>query len=110
MGIVSTPDREVLVEDTDVALIDGTLNPNCFNPSSIHDTGLGGITPRNHDRVRSRKRYCLEVKIHEASSKGHRALWATLWNSANVVDLMGDDLDVIEAVLLDDTTALLYVG
>ena len=31
----------------------------------------------------------------------------SLWNSANVVDLMGD---ITEAILLDDTTALLYMG
>ena len=33
-----------------------------------------------------------------------------LWNPANIVDIMEDDLDVTEAVLLDDTMALLYVG
>ena len=33
-----------------------------------------------------------------------------MWNPANVVDLMEDDLDVTEAILLDGTTALLYVG
>ena len=33
-----------------------------------------------------------------------------LLNSASIVDLMGDDLDVTEAVILDHTTAILYVG
>ena len=35
---------------------------------------------------------------------------AALWNLANLVNIMEDDLDVTEAVLLDDTTAILYVG
>ena len=35
---------------------------------------------------------------------------ATLWNPANLVDIMEDDLDVTEAVLPEDNTALLYVG
>ena len=32
---------------------------------------------------------------------------AALWNSANLVNLMEDDLDITEAVLLDDTIAIL---
>ena len=32
------------------------------------------------------------------------------WSLASIVDLMEDDLDVTEAVLLDHTTAILYVG
>ena len=35
---------------------------------------------------------------------------ATLWNSANLVNIMEDDLDVTEAVLLDDIMAIHYVG
>ena len=35
---------------------------------------------------------------------------ATLWNSANLVNLMEDDLDITEAVLLDNTMAILYMG
>ena len=35
---------------------------------------------------------------------------AMLWNPGNLVDIMEDNLDVMEAVLLDDITALLYVG
>ena len=35
---------------------------------------------------------------------------AVLWNSAKLVDLMEDDLDVMEVILLDDTMAILYVG
>ena len=31
-------------------------------------------------------------------------------NSASIVDLMEDDLDVSEAVILDHITAILYVG
>ena len=32
------------------------------------------------------------------------------WNLASIVNLMQDDLDVTEAVLLDHTMAILYVG
>ena len=35
---------------------------------------------------------------------------AALWNPANLVNLMEDDLDVTEAILLDDTMAILYMG
>ena len=98
------------MECTDAALIDRILNPDCFDPSSIHVTELGRVAPRNHDRARSQKQYCLEIKIHEASSRGHRAVLATLWHPANIVDNMEDDLDVTEAVLLDDTMVLLYTG
>ena len=35
---------------------------------------------------------------------------AELWNSANLVNLMEDDLDVTEAILLDNTMAILFVG
>ena len=35
---------------------------------------------------------------------------AALWNSANLVNLMEDDLDITEAIVLDDTVAILYVG
>ena len=49
-------------------------------------------------------------KIHEASSKECRAVLAMLWNPANLVNIMEDDLDNMEAVLLNDTTALLYIG
>ena len=97
------------MEDIDATLIDRIPNPDCFDPSSVHVMELGRVAPRNCDRARSQRQYCLEVKIHEASSRGRRAIWTALWNSANVVDLMEDDLDVTEAVLLDDTTALLYV-
>ena len=33
-----------------------------------------------------------------------------LLNSASIVDLMGDDLDVTEAAILDHITATLYLG
>ena len=33
-----------------------------------------------------------------------------LLNSASIVDLMGEDLDVTEAVILDNIMAILYVG
>ena len=33
-----------------------------------------------------------------------------MWNPASIADMMSDDLDVIEVVVLDHITAILYVG
>ena len=33
-----------------------------------------------------------------------------MWNPASIVDMMSDDLDITEVVVLDHTTAILYVG
>ena len=54
--------------------------------------------------------YCLEVTVHEATRKGCRALSAVLWKSAIIVNLMEDNLDITEAVLLNNTMAILYIG
>ena len=37
-------------------------------------------------------------------------LYPVLMNSAGIVNLMEDDLDVTEAVILDHITTILYVG
>ena len=50
------------------------------------------------------------ITVYEATKRGHRALPTVSWNLASLVDLMRDDLDVTEAVLLDHTMAILYVG
>ena len=33
-----------------------------------------------------------------------------MWNHASIADMMGDDLDVMEVMVLDHITAILYVG
>ena len=33
-----------------------------------------------------------------------------MWNPASITDMMSDDLDIMEAVVLDHITAILYVG
>ena len=33
-----------------------------------------------------------------------------MWNPARITDMMSDDLDIMEAVVLDHITAILYIG
>ena len=33
-----------------------------------------------------------------------------MWNPASITDMMSDDLDIMEAVVLDHITAILYIG
>ena len=65
---------------------------------------------QNHDQMDSERRYCLLTTIHETICQGHRALLKPMWNPASIADMMSDDLDVMEAVVLDHITAILYVG
>ena len=65
---------------------------------------------QNHDRMDSGRRYCLLTTIHEATCRGCRALLKPIWNPASIADMMSDDLDIIEAVVLDHITAILYIG
>ena len=65
---------------------------------------------QNHDQMDSGRRYCLLTTIHEATRRGCRALSKPMWNPANITDMMSDDLDVMEAAVLDHITAILYVG
>ena len=109
-GVLSTADRESPVDCTDAASIDGASDPRCFNSSQVHMEELGTTTPWSCDRMSSRKQYCLENKVQEASRKGCRTMSAVLWNSANLVNLMEDNLYIMEAILLNNTTAILYVG
>ena len=63
---------------------------------------------QDHDRMSSGRRYCLWV--YEATKREHRALPSAVMNSAGIVDLIEDDLDISEAVILDHIMAILYVG
>ena len=65
---------------------------------------------QDHDRMSSGRRYCLWVTVYEVTKRGHWALPTVVMNSAGIVDLMEDDLDVSKAVILDHITAILCVG
>ena len=59
--------------------------------------------------MNSGRRYCLLITVHEATKRGCWALPKLKWNPANITDMMRDDLDVIEAVILDHIATILYV-
>ena len=65
---------------------------------------------QNHDRMDSGRRYCLLTTIHEATCQGCRALSKPVWNPASITDMMSDDLDIMEVVVLDHITTILYIG
>ena len=65
---------------------------------------------QNHDRMDSGRRYCLLITVHEAIRRGCQALPKMKWNPAGIVDMMRDDLDVIEAMVIDHIATILYVG
>ena len=65
---------------------------------------------QNHDQMDSGRKYCLLTTIHEATSQGCRALSKLMWNPASIADMMSDDLDLMEMVVLDHITAILYIG
>ena len=65
---------------------------------------------QEHDRMSSGRQYCFWVTVYEVTKRGRGALPTVAMNSASIVDLMEDDLDVSEAVILDHITAILYVG
>ena len=65
---------------------------------------------QDHDRMSYGRRYCLWVTVHEVTKRGCQALPTALLNSAGIVNLMEDDLDVTEAVILAHFMAILYVG
>ena len=65
---------------------------------------------QDHDRMSSGRQYCLRVTVYEVTERGHQALPTVVMNSASIVNLMEEDLDVSEAVILDHIMAILYVG
>ena len=54
-GVLLTPDREALVDCIDAALIDGALDPRCFNSSQVHMEEISMSIPQNQDRMSSGK-------------------------------------------------------
>ena len=82
----------------------------CFDSPQAQAEEVVRSPLQDHDRMSSERRYCLQVTVYEVTKRGHRALPTALMNSASIVDLMEDDLDVTEAVILDHIMAILYVG
>ena len=88
----------------------GMQDSRCFDLPQAHVEEEVRSPLQDHDRMSFGRQYCLKVTVNEVTKRGHRALPTVLLNSAGIVDLMGDDLDVTEAVILDHLTAILYVG
>ena len=65
---------------------------------------------QNHNRMDSGRRYCLLTTIHKATHQECRALLKPMWNPGSIADMMSDELDIMEAVVLDHITTILYVG
>ena len=82
----------------------------CFDSPQAHVEEVVRSPLQDHDRMSSRRRYCLKVTVYEVTKRGHQALPTALLNSAGIVNLMGDDLDVTEAFILDHIMAILYIG
>ena len=82
----------------------------CFDSPQAHVEEVVKSPLQDHDRMSSGRRYCLKVTVYEVTKRGCRTLPTALLNSASIVDLMGDNLDVTNAVILDHITAILYVG
>ena len=65
---------------------------------------------QNHDQMDLGRKYCLLTTIHEATCQGCRALLKPVWNPASITDMIRDNLDIMEVVVLDHITAILYIG
>ena len=104
------PSREASVNHSEVSLNGDVHSPEHIN---LGQEEVGKVVKnllQNHNRMHSEKRYCLLTTIHKATQQGHRALLKPMWNPTSITDMMSDDLDIIEAVVLDHITAILHVG
>ena len=104
------PSREALVDCSEVSSDGDVQDPEHIDlrQEQVRETVRNLL--QNHDRMDSGRRYFLLTMIHEATHQGCRALLKPMWNPASIAEMMGDDLDVTEAVVLDHITAILYVG
>ena len=102
--------REALVEHSKASLIGDIQSLKHIDQEQEQVSKIVRSPLQNHDRIDSGRRYCLLTTIHEATCQGCRALSKPMWNPANIVYMMSDDLDVMEAVVLDHITAILYIG
>ena len=104
------PSREASVDHSEASLIGDVQDPEHVDQGQEQVSEMVRSPFQNHDRMDSGRRYYLLATIHEATCRGHRALSKPMWNPASIVDMMSDDLDVMEAVVLEYITAILYVG
>ena len=88
----------------------GMQDSRCFDSSQAHVEGVVRSPLQDHDSMSSGRRYCLKVTVYEVTKRGCRASLTVLLNSAGIVNLMGDVLDVTKVVILDHIMAILYVG
>ena len=105
-----TPSREASMDHAETASEGGVQDSRCFDSPQAHVEEVVRSALQNHDRMSSGRRYCLKVTVYEVTKRGRRVFSTVLLNSAGIVDLMGDNLDVTKAVILDHITAILYVG
>ena len=98
------------MDRTKTASEEGMQDSRCFDSPQAQVEELVRSPLQDHDRMSSGRRHWLRVTVYEVTKRGHPALPTALLNSAGIVNLMEDDLDVTEAVILDHITAILYVG
>ena len=104
------PSREASVDHSEVSSNGDVQDPEPIDlrQEQVREAVRNPIL--NHDRMDSGRRYCLLTMIHEATHQGSRALPKPIWNPASIIDMMSDDLNIMEVVVLDQITAILYVG
>ena len=98
------------MDHTETASEGGVQDSRCFDSPQVQVEEVVRSPLQDHDRMSSGRQYCLHVTVYEVTKRGRQALPTAVMNSAGIVDLMEDDLDVTEAVILDDIMAILYVG
>ena len=104
------PSREASVDHSEVSLMGDVQDPDHTDQRQEQVSEMVRNPLQNHDRMDSGGRYCLLMTIHEVTCQDFRALSKLMWNPASIADMMSDDLDIIEVIVLDHITAILYVG
>ena len=104
------PHREASVDCSEVSLNGDVQDPEHIDLRQEQVSEVVRNPLQNHDRMDSGRRYCLLTMIHEATHQGCRALPKLMWNPTCITDMMSDDLDIMEAVVLDHIMAILYMG
>ena len=102
--------REASVDCSNVSLNGDVQDPEYIDLGQEQVSELVRNPLQNHNRMDLGRRYCLLTMIHEATHRGCRALSKPMWNPASIANIMSDDLDVMEAVVLDHIMAILYIG
>ena len=98
-------------EDCSEATSDGGIqDQGCFDFQQDQVDEVVRNLLQNHDRMDSWRRYCLLITVHEATRRGCQALPKVKWNPSGIVNMLRDDLNVMEAVIIDHIATILYVG